>query len=199
MQGCVAYVNGRDGEVRVRLKGPFPNLIYTSSREIQARQEEQFVTFKIVRAGETTGPAKVRYRTVNGTAKAGRDYVAAAGELTFASLEVSKEIELTLTSTSEFSTSFQVELSDAVGAEIRGSPMSVLILGKKPRFAERPIQILTNGAVLLHFDRSGSGNWGIEYSENLIKWTPLFLLGDNETFDFETTTSGSRFYRWRKY
>jgi hypothetical protein len=48
--------------------------------------------FTITRSGDTSGTASVNYATSNGTAKEGRDYVAALGSVTFAAGETSKNV-----------------------------------------------------------------------------------------------------------
>lgn len=204
--GCVSTVNGRSSygvngyrKHFVRLKGPFPNIIYTSAEELRAEPSANDATFQIIRAGHSSGLAKVHYRTVDGTARAGLDYVATSGEVSFEPQEVSKPVTIPLTSAREFSTRFHVELSDAVGAEVRGSPMPVVILGKKPRFAERPIEHLPNGAVMLHYERNGpsADGWELQFSDDLAKWIPLWTTSV-EPYDFEAGNAKARYYRFLK-
>lgn len=52
------------------------------------------ITITLLRSGETTKPATITYETVDGTARAGRDFVAASGQVTFAAGETSKTITL---------------------------------------------------------------------------------------------------------
>jgi len=49
-----------------------------------------FINVTVSRGGDTTGASTVAYATSNGTAKEGRDYVAAVGALSFAAGETSK-------------------------------------------------------------------------------------------------------------
>src|SRR5262249_42899330 len=79
-------------------------------------------TVEVVREGNTAEPATVRYSTVDGTAAAGSDYVAAAGTLEFAAGETTKSISLTLIDDAldEGDVTFQVRLDDAAGAVIVG-------------------------------------------------------------------------------
>ncbi len=51
-------------------------------------------TFTVTRSGDTSGVSTVNYATSNGTAKEGRDYVAALGSVTFAAGETSKNVTL---------------------------------------------------------------------------------------------------------
>jgi hypothetical protein len=147
VHGCVGSINGRQAGpgTRVPLRGPFKNLLYSSSVAIfnsDTRETKTVAVITVFRAGDTTSAASVRYHTRDGTGTAGRQYVAASGQVTFAPLENIKTVEIDLLPQSEFTETFEVVLEDPVGAEIAQSPITVSILGRQARFAANPIQFV---------------------------------------------------------
>ena len=58
-------------------------------------------TFTITRSGDTSAAQTVKYRTVSLTALAGKNFVEATGELTFAAGETSKTVDVTETAVSD--------------------------------------------------------------------------------------------------
>jgi hypothetical protein len=79
----------------------------------------------------------VDYRTVNGTATAGRDYNSVSGKLTFAKGELSKTIQIPVIGdrVPEVDKSFSVKLSDAKHAKIANRTAVVTILDDEPRIS----------------------------------------------------------------
>ncbi|MDQ4070537.1 MAG: beta-galactosidase, partial [Actinomycetota bacterium] len=78
-------------------------------------------TFTITRSGDATGPASVRYATVDGTATAGTDFVAVAPTtIDFAAGETSKTVAISIKVDvrAEPDETFSVKLSSASGATI---------------------------------------------------------------------------------
>jgi hypothetical protein len=78
------------------------------------------VAFTVNLNSPQSGPVRVTFNTVDGTAKAGTDYVARSGVLTFAPGETSRTIlvELVEDQAREASEQFGIVLSDAVGAAL---------------------------------------------------------------------------------
>jgi hypothetical protein len=75
-------------------------------------------TFTVTRTGDTSASATVNYSTADGSAKAGTDYMAAAGTLTFAAGEASKTIIVTVNGKARTTSSFfSLWLTDAVTGE----------------------------------------------------------------------------------
>jgi len=79
----------------------------------------------------------VDYRTINGTATAGRDYNAVSGKLTFAKGETSKTIQIPVIGdrVPEVDKTFSVKLSDAKHAKIANHTGVVAILDDEPRIS----------------------------------------------------------------
>jgi hypothetical protein len=87
------------------------------------------VTFRVTRSGGGFGKAWVRYRTTNGSAKAGEDYQALAGLLNWDDGEQGdKTVSVALVNDAfyEDSEQFTAELSDPYGTEL-GAPVSASI------------------------------------------------------------------------
>ena len=76
--------------------------------------------FTITRFGDTSGSVAVDWATSDGTAKAGRDYVPAAGQLHFESGVTQKRINVAVYHdyTTERSEDFVVSLVDVAGATV---------------------------------------------------------------------------------
>lgn len=90
-----------------------------SINDVLAREGEG-ATFTVTLAGTTLRTVTVRFNTTDGTAKAGSDYTARVGTLTFAPGEKSKAIAVTVLddTAAESVENFSVSLDDAVNATI---------------------------------------------------------------------------------
>jgi hypothetical protein len=86
------------------------------------------VPINVTRTGDTAGASSVNYTTVNGTAKAGQDYTATSGTLSFAAGEQSKPISVPLLNNPAQTgdVSFNLALSGASGSAL-GSPASATV------------------------------------------------------------------------
>ena len=88
------------------------------------------VDFTVTRTGDTSGVSTVDYTTVDGTALAGSDYIAASGTLQFLAGEVSKTIRVELINDAdiEFDEMFDVALSNATnGVIINGTGVATIL------------------------------------------------------------------------
>ncbi|MDF5707960.1 MAG: PA14 domain-containing protein [Nostoc sp. S4] len=83
-----------------------------------------------VTRGNASAAASVDYTTVDGTAKAGSDYVAKAGSLSFAAGETSKTISITIKddNVTEADEAFTLKFSNAVGVSLPINQTSVTII-----------------------------------------------------------------------
>lgn len=83
-------------------------------------RESEGARFTVTLAGTTLRTVTVGFRTADGTARAGADYAARSGTVTFAPGEKTKTIDVTVTddTTSEFTEDFFVTLDDPVNATI---------------------------------------------------------------------------------
>jgi len=88
------------------------------------------LAFTVSLSAATSGPVTVAYATTNGTAKAGQDYVAQSGLLTFAAGETSKVIRVQVTGDTavEANETLKVNLTSPTGATIRdGSALGTIV------------------------------------------------------------------------
>jgi parallel beta-helix repeat protein len=87
-------------------------------------------TVTVVRTGDSSAAAAVRYRTANGTALAGFDYSAAAGVLTFAPGETSKTITVPVTddATEEADEAVTISLNAPVDAGLGATTAATLTI-----------------------------------------------------------------------
>jgi hypothetical protein len=83
----------------------------------------------VTRTGASAGPTTVRYSTADGTAAAGKDYVAASGALQFAAGETTKSISLKLLddNVEQGDRMFLVKLTDASGATVVAGPATTSV------------------------------------------------------------------------
>ncbi|MEH1831408.1 MAG: PA14 domain-containing protein [Nostoc sp.] len=83
-----------------------------------------------VTRGKGSGTASVKYTTVDGTAKAGSDYQAASGTLTFAQGETSKTISISIKDDNiqEANEAFTLKFSDAVGVQLPTNPAATITI-----------------------------------------------------------------------
>ena len=99
---------------------PSPALSIDDAAIVEGDAGTSVLRFTVRLSAAATGSVTVSLATANGTALAGSDYVAASGSLTFAPGETARSFEVTINGdrTREKSETFQVALSNAVGATI---------------------------------------------------------------------------------
>jgi len=114
------------------------------------------LAFTVKLSQAATGPVTVHYSTSDGTAKAGSDYTAGSGTVTFAAGETSKTINVAITGDSvvEANETFSIALSSASGATIaQGSATGTIVNDDVAPPPPPP----TGGAAL---DYAVDSNWG---------------------------------------
>jgi hypothetical protein len=104
---------------RVVWTGP-PSLSIGDVTVAEGHGGTKAATFTVALSTAVASPVTVGFATVNGTATAGSDYVAASGTLTFAAGETSKPLPVTVIgdTTVEPTETFTVDLSGATGATV---------------------------------------------------------------------------------
>ena len=87
-------------------------------------------TFTVTRAGDLTGATTVHYATADGTANAGSDYTAVAGDLAFAPGESTKIVTVQVIgdTVQEPNETFTLNLSNAVNASLPTTPATGTIV-----------------------------------------------------------------------
>jgi ELWxxDGT repeat protein len=98
--------------------------------------------FTVTRTG-STGAASVAFATMNGTATAGSDYVAASGTVTFAAGQTARFIDVTVSSDTniEENEAFFVVLSSPSGAVI-GRSTGTAVIAEDDRRAELSVELV---------------------------------------------------------
>jgi dienelactone hydrolase len=172
-------------------------------------------TVKVVRGNDRNlDPFTVSFATSDGTAKAGQDYTATNGTLSFAQGEMIKTFTVAIAPDAvvEDDETFKVTLSNPVGAELSATPLVTVTIGDSTGFephrfesiAMQPDRTLrlglfgqTNPAYRSFFDL-----YPLETSNDLIHWTRwLTLVRTNASnrplslTNVETADGMSRFYR----
>jgi hypothetical protein len=97
---------------------PQPGQIAFQVAEQRVDEDAGKAVLTVTRAGANTGTATVDFATADGSAKAGQDYTAASGTLSFAAGETSKRIEVPISADTvqEGDETLNVNLSGAAGA-----------------------------------------------------------------------------------
>ncbi|WP_203073609.1 Calx-beta domain-containing protein [Falsiroseomonas ponticola] len=110
------FTLGGAGGVPLVPPGP-PSL---SVGDVEVLEGAGFATFEVKLSAAAAGPVTVKFATANGTARAGSDYAALSGTLTFAAGETVKRVSVALANDRIFEATenFSLKLSGATGATI---------------------------------------------------------------------------------
>ena len=111
--------------------------------------------FTITRTGDTSGTSTVNYATSNGTAKEGRDYVAALGSVTFAAGETSKSVPVLIIDNAfvDGSRTVNLTLSGATGSALAlPSTATVTIADNDTTQGPNPLDNARSFVQLHYFD-----------------------------------------------
>jgi hypothetical protein len=158
---------------------------------------------RIRRLGTTTGPATVAYGVRDVTTVAGRDYKPVLETVSFAPFEVEKEITIPLIDNSTFdgSRTFELFLTNAVGAQFLAPALPVTIIDDEFGFLGNPVKNADGSTslkiqvpVLVPFRVQASHNledWS-DLEEGYSSWSPT---GPVTFLDSLTSTWPKRFYR----
>ena len=97
-----------------------PSLSINDVTLVEGNSGTRLAVFTVTLSGVSTSAVSVAYSTANGTARAGSDYVAQSGTLTFAAGQTTRTIGVVVKGdrNTEPSETFSVLLSGAVGATI---------------------------------------------------------------------------------
>jgi Calx-beta domain/FG-GAP-like repeat len=108
------------GWCRIEDDDTLPQLRISDVTKSEGRGGNTLFTFTVTLSAPAAGPVTVRYATSDGTARAGEDYTAASGTLTFAPGETSKTITIVVKGDKqkEANETFSLNLTGATGAGI---------------------------------------------------------------------------------
>jgi Calx-beta domain len=99
---------------------PLPGQIALQSAEASVEEDAGKAILTVTRQGANSGTATVAYATADGSAKAGKDYTAKSGTVTFGPGETTKRIEIAVSAdkVKEGDETYSVALSNASGAAL---------------------------------------------------------------------------------
>lgn len=155
------------------LNGFFNDLEYAvGTRGFEA---EGAVEITVVRNGNTSGPASVRYRTEDGTALAGQNYVASAGTLEFAPFQTEALIRITLLQDDVFRgrPHFFLELHEPSVAARLDRRRKIVVHDREPGLIAGRVVTRLDGRKETEFDVTGLqwlDSYFIESSADLNHW-----------------------------
>ncbi len=145
---------------RVVWTGP-PSLSIGDVTVAEGHGGTKAATFTVALSTAVASPVTVGFATVNGTATAGSDYVAASGTLTFAAGETSKPLPVTVIgdTTVEPNETFTVDLSGATGATV-ADPQGVGTIANDDEPSIPGTDFYTVAPCRVLDSREASGPWG---------------------------------------
>ncbi|HWH94421.1 MAG TPA: Calx-beta domain-containing protein [Baekduia sp.] len=107
---------------------PLPGQIALQSADESVEEDAGKAILTVTRQGANSGTATVAYATADGSAKAGKDYTAKSGTVTFGPGETTKRIEIAVSAdkVKEGDETYSVALSNASGAAL-GAPRTATV------------------------------------------------------------------------
>jgi hypothetical protein len=131
---------------------PLPGLVAFQTAEARVDEDAATAALTVTRQGDRTGTATVSYATADGSAKAGQDYAAKSGTVTFAPGETSKQIKIAISAdtANESDETFSVALSNASGAALAAPRTETITIqdrtpAKKGKLKVRLLRLLSPG------------------------------------------------------
>jgi hypothetical protein len=99
---------------------PQPGLIALQAADVSVEEDAGKAILIVTRAGASSAAATVAYATADGTAKAGKDYVAKSGTVTFGPGETTKRVQIAVSADTlkEGDETYTLTLSNAAGAAL---------------------------------------------------------------------------------
>jgi hypothetical protein len=155
------------------------------------------VSFKVRRLGNSIEPVQVAYASVEGTARAGEDYIARAGALSFAPLEVEKTVTIATINDGirEPEETFALSLTAVTGGEQVGGPASAILLDDDgdAALAVDADKLSVDGIVELTLRAPWYSRWSVESSADLSSWTRLTEVSGSPFGSFIDDSEAGRF------
>lgn len=169
------------------LTRPLTQFCVIAPTEFVASNAQSQIRIHIARTGDSSKLAEVRYSTRDGTARSGRDYTHAKGSVAFAPLEVSKQVEVSVSQRpgNTDPLDFYVDLSEPSDGYALAPPMRVLLDPGMPS-PPRPPRLLEpryrwgpdSGQVYLRLvDAEPHVLYRVEGSWDLKSWIPISDMG----------------------
>jgi hypothetical protein len=150
---------------------PLAGLIAFRLDAERVQEDGATAALTVTRQGANAGTATVAYATADGTAKAGQDYAAKTGTVTFGPGETTKQIKIAISAdnANEQDESFTVALSNASGAALAAPRTETVTIqdrtpAKKGKLKVRVFRLLSPG---LRFAIASDGDGSYRYKLTL--------------------------------
>jgi hypothetical protein len=130
---------------------PLAGLVAFQASEARVDEDAGTAALTVTRQGDRSGTATVSYATADGSAKAGQDYAAKTGTVTFGPGETTKQITIAISAdtANEKDETFSVALSDAAGAALAAPRTETVTIQdrtvKKSKLKVRVFRLLSPG------------------------------------------------------
>jgi hypothetical protein len=130
---------------------PLAGLVAFQAGEARVDEDAGTAALTVTRQGANAGTATVAYATADGTAKAGQDYAAKTGTVTFGPGETTKQIRIAISAdtANESDETFSVALSDGSGAALAAPRTETVTIQdrtvKKSKLKVRVFRLLSPG------------------------------------------------------
>ena len=172
--GTVAGASGATDGVSGNEGGALPALSIADLSVAEGNGEHAHFMFVVTLDHAATSPVTVAYSTANGTAKAGKDYVASSGTVTFAAGETSKTVHVDIKGDvlAEANETFKINLSSPTGATIADGTATGTIIDddRPPTLSIADLSVAEGNGDHAHFmfvvtlDRAADGPVTVAYS-----------------------------------
>jgi hypothetical protein len=150
---------------------PLPGLVAFRAGEARVDEDAGTAALTVTRQGANAGTATVAYTTADGSAKAGQDYAAKSGTVTFGPGETTQQIQIAISAdnANEPDESFSVALSNASGAALAAPRTETVTIqdrtpAKKGKLKVRVFRLLSPG---LRFAIASDGDGSYRYKLTL--------------------------------
>ena len=172
--GTVAGASGATDGVSGNEGGALPALSIADLSVAEGNGEHAHFMFVVTLDHAATSPVTVAYSTANGTAKAGKDYIASSGTVTFAAGETSKTVHVDIKGDvlAEANETFKINLSSPTGATIADGTATGTIIDddRPPTLSIADLSVAEGNGDHAHFmfvvtlDRAADGPVTVAYS-----------------------------------
>jgi hypothetical protein len=146
---------------------PLPGLVAFQVSAARVDEDAATPALTVTRQGANAGTATVAYATADGSAKAGQDYAAKTGTVTFGPGETTKQITIAISAdtANEADEAFTVTLSNAAGAALAAPRTETVTIqdrtpAKKGKLQVRLFRLLSPG---LRFAIASDGDGSYRY------------------------------------
>jgi hypothetical protein len=137
---------------------PLPGQIALQSADVSVEEDAGKAVLTVTRAGANAAGATVAYATADGSAKAGKDYTAKSGTVTFGPGETTKRVEIAVSAdrVKEGDESYSVALSNASGAALAAPRTATVTIHDRTKKLKATLHRLTGLRYILAANTDGT-------------------------------------------